>query len=230
MHEVLLSGVDRQAGVFEALAYIPAGGFHTFRIDADTIGSAAAAGACLARQSAAADERPRLLLYRFVGDAGSADEPFNIEGLCYSLWDYLEAADSSSRHRSITPGIDALWGIATSTWLESQVLAIEDGAPPDRLTISLRVWWEHNRLMALRFTYLEQAGMLDPDRCAGAEARQIADIAWKIRLIALRWHQGHAGGIQQVAAMLRESTARELDTAGHVVHTLSGGSSSRRAA
>ncbi len=229
LHEILLTGVDRQARVFEALAYTAGGGFHSFRLDAETIETGTNAAAGLARQRPDSNERPRLLLYRFVPDTAAAT-PFNVEGLCDSLWDYLEAANSSTRHRSIAPTIQALWGIATSTWLESQILTCNNAASANRLAISLRVWWEHKRLMALCFTYLERQGLLDPDRGAGAEARHIADQAWKIRLIVLRWRQVPSCGQEQVAAMLREATARELDTAGHVVNALSGGHALRRAA
>lgn len=146
------------------------------------------------------------------------------------MWDYLEPADSSSRHRAIAPAIDALWGAGTFTWLESEVLADGAGESTEPLAIPLRVWWEHKRLMALRFLYLEREGYLDPALGASAEARRIAGIAWQARLIALRRRQGDSEGTERIVALLRASAARELDTAGDVVHALFDGSRHRSAA
>jgi hypothetical protein len=227
LHEIMLCGLDRQVGVFEVLAYSPRGVFHTFRVDAETIETAAAAAARLAREQSFHDERPRLLIYRFVDDARP---PFDVGALCDQLWDYLEPADSSSRHRAIAPAIDALWGAGTFTWLESEVLADGAGESTEPLAIPLRVWWEHKRLMALRFLYLEREGYLDPALGASAEARRIAGIAWQARLIALRRRQGDSEGTERIVALLRASAARELDTAGDVVHALSDGSRHRSAA
>ncbi|HJP30449.1 MAG: hypothetical protein QF689_05275 [Candidatus Latescibacteria bacterium] len=217
LHEILLCGIDRRAGVFEALAYTHGGLLHTLRIDSETVAAAAVAGCRLAEENSADDERPRLLIYRYIRDASAT---FDLEALCDQLWDYLESADSSSRHRTIAPVIDALWGTNTCSWLTAEILAAVDGASADRLTIPLRVWWEHKRLMTLRFDYLESEGYLDPAMGAGAAAREIAACAWQVRLITLRWHHGKADGVERIAALLRSSAARELDTAGAVVNAL----------
>ncbi len=219
LHEILLFGVDRHAHLFEALTYAPDGTFHTFRLDGDTVEMAAAAAARLAHTHALEDERPRLLLYRYIDKAHVA---FDVPAVCDQLWDYLEAADSSVRHRTTAPVIDALWGVATCPWLESEVIAVGAGRPPERLDIPLRVWWEHKRLMAMRFAYLEQEGFLDPALKASNSALEIARIAWQARLITLRWREPDAQSIRSVVALIRESAARELDVASTVVTTLSG--------
>lgn len=82
LHELLLCGVDRQAGEFEALAYDSDGAFHTLRIDAATLQAAAEAAVPLTRATSLRGERPRLLLYRFI----DADPyRFAIEPVCNQL-------------------------------------------------------------------------------------------------------------------------------------------------
>lgn len=219
LHEILLCGVDRHARVFEALAYTPGGGFHAFRIDADTIETAAAAAAKITRGTPQARERPRLLLYRFVDDTThNSQRHMDVAGVCDHLWDYLEAADSSHRHRAVAPAIDAVWGVDTCSCLERDVLA--SGATSTTLSTPLRVWWEHKRLMALRFAQLEQDGLLDPALGSSTQAGHVAGLAWQARLMALRWRGDTTG--TRVITLLRETAARELDIAGAVVNALAG--------
>lgn len=218
LHEILLCGLDRHAGVFEVLAYTPDGSFRVMRVDTDTIEVAAAAAAAITHKTPQARERPRLLLYRFV-HASSADpdrERMDVSGLCDHLWDYLEAADSSLRHRAIAPRVQAVWGVDTGAMLESRA---QDCDARSTLRIPLRVWWEHKRLMALRFAQLERDGLLNPSLKAGPRAAHVASLAWQARLMALRWRGRGVG--RRLAGLLRETVAQELDNAGAVVNALS---------
>jgi hypothetical protein len=211
LHEVLLHGVDRQAGFFEVRLYGADGRFHSRRLDRDTLEAAAAAAARLDDSG----ERPRLVLYRPLSPAGH--EP-DLGALCDLLWDYVEAADSSMRYRCLARPLPALWGIAA---VDALADAVVEG-PSTSLDIPLRTWWEHKHLMALRLAWLEGAGCIDPALHSAGQARGLADLAWKARLIALRHGRLDRHAASTLRSLIRESVARDLDVVGQVVRSLAG--------
>lgn len=204
LHDILVVGVDDDAGEFAVLGYDERLVFGAHRISQPGFRTAY-------RSFADAESRSRpLLCYRLRADA---DYPLDVRLVLRTLVEYLEGANTSEHYAMAHPPWSRAYGLDVYPPLRDYLEGYLAGDEPYDIK-HLHVLWEHKRLMTERARRLPG---LDAELVE--RLRRLADRAFLLRLLMMRHERGPAdGSLAQAVAGLdaieradREATARMVD-------------------
>ncbi len=196
LHEALIHGHEAGTG-FRSLAPDGAGRWGTQWLSAPVLLAAMSADASVYAAEAARMPggppywyeqamagRPRLFLFRYDGRRPPRLDAWS---LVEQLQDYVDSANSSRRHRLVTPAREGgAWGLAAYGGLADAIdaaAAVGRGFPVGPMRLLL----EHKQVMGERWRYLEAAGWLPPAAALSQRWQPVTDLAAATRLAFLRW-------------------------------------------
>ena len=231
IHEVLISGYDAQAKTFTISGFDAQGRYAVTDLSWDTLKQALSftrealirhvmqAGRALpAWILPSMEDRPRLILYKYLPEQTYAFDPLAVAG---QLDDYLSAHDTSKHYRLLaTPRQGAVWGTAVYPFLRSEIESWADN-PAAYSDIPLRLLWEHKTCMQARLQYMEGQGHLDPAEQLARRFTEVEKKTSSLRLALLRWKtRPRTGTLTRACSMLDTIAAQEQSLLERVLEVL----------